>query len=276
MPNRSFSAESILKEYPRLMPDDLFTFRCGPDMDCFTTCCRDVSIVLTPYDVLRLRKAAGLGSTEFLERYTLPLLSSPQKLPVLILRMNPESKECPFLSPQGCGVYADRPWACRMYPLGVAAPKQPTPTDRPFHFVVHEQLCHGHGVGAACSVREYLAGQGIEEYEMMAAPFQEFTLHEFWDGGTALTPEQVAMFYLACYDLDRFRSFVFETRFLELFEVDEARVEALRNDDEELLEFGMHWLRFCLFGEKTMKIRREIREAWPRAETQPAVIGKED
>ena len=36
------------------------------------------------------------------------------------------------------------------------------------------------------------------------------------------------MFYMACYDLDRFRRFVFETRFLQLFEVDEARVEALR------------------------------------------------
>ena len=41
------------------------------------------------------------------------------------------------------------------------------------------------------------------------------------------------MFYMACYDLDRFRRFVFETRFLKLFDVDEARVEALRSDDQE-------------------------------------------
>ncbi|SPE28139.1 conserved hypothetical protein (qmoABC associated) [Acidobacteriia bacterium SbA2] len=69
------------------------------------------------------------------------------------------------------------------------------------------------------------------------------------------------MFYMACYDLDRFRRFVFESRFLELFEVDEARVEALRHDDEELLEFALQWLRFSLFQEKTMKIRREVAEA---------------
>ena len=269
MPDRSFNAETILTECPRLTPGDPFTFRCGQDLDCFTTCCRDVAIALTPYDVLRLRRAACLGSTEFLEKYTLPLLSSPQKFPVLILRMNSESKECPFLSPQGCGVYVDRPWACRMYPLGVAAPDKATPTDRPFHFVVREELCHGHGLGEARSVREWLVEQGIEEYEMMAVPFQELTLHKFWDRETPLTPEQVGMFYLACYDLDRFRRFVFETRFLELFDVDEAKVEALRNDDEELLEFGLLWLRFCLFGDKTMKIRREVKEAWPRTETRP-------
>ena len=79
--------------------------------------------------------------------------------------------------------------------------------------------------------------------------------------GPALTPPQVEMFYMACYDLDRFRRFVFETSFLRLFDVDEARVEALLHDDEELLEFALQWLRFSLFQEKTMKLRREVAEA---------------
>jgi Fe-S-cluster containining protein len=275
MPDPKFTAESILKEQPRLTPRDPFTFRCGRDLDCFTTCCCDVSIVLTPYDVLRLKRAKRLDSSEFLEKYTLPLLGSEQKVPVVILRMDSESRQCPFVSKQGCGVYGDRPWACRMYPLGVAAPQKPTATDQPFHFVVRESLCHGHGLGEERSVSDWIADQGIEEYEMMARPFQELMLHEFWDRATALTPRQAAMFYMACYDLDRFRRFVFESRFLELFEVDEARVEALRGDDEELLEFGLQWLRFCLFGEKTMKVRREVREAARQAEAQPIGPAKE-
>jgi uncharacterized protein len=66
---------------------------------------------------------------------------------------------------------------------------------------------------------------------------------------------------MAAYDLDRFRSFVFDTRFLELFEVDEARVEALRTDDEELLEFAMDWLAFSLFQEKKrMKLTNAAKE----------------
>jgi len=139
------SAEDIFKEQQRMKLDDCFTFRCGRDLDCFTKCCSDVSIVLTPYDVLRLKKALGMDSTEFLAKHTLPLLNPNQKFTLVILRMDPVSKRCPFSSERGCEVYAARPWACRMYPLGLAKPKNPTPDEQPFYFVLHEELCHGHG-----------------------------------------------------------------------------------------------------------------------------------
>jgi Fe-S-cluster containining protein len=268
MPKLVVTAEGILKDQARMTLDDRFTFHCGSDWGCFTACCRDVSIVLTPYDVLRLRRALRMDSTEFLEQYTLPMFSPEQKFPVLILRMDPETKKCPFVSDRGCNVYAHRPWACRMYPLGVAKPKNPTPSDQPFYFVLHEDLCQGHGLGETRSVREWIADQGIEEYEMMGASFQDFALHDSWSRGPALTEQQAEMFYMACYDLDRFRRFVFETRFLKMFEIDEAKVEALRSDDEELLEFAILWLRFSLFYEKTMKIRGEIVEARRQAAEQ--------
>ncbi len=249
------AGNTILKDCPRLGLDDRFAFRCGPDLDCFTRCCRDVSIVLTPYDVLRLKRAAGQDSSELLEKHTLRAQGPGQKFPLVFLKMEGGEKQCPFLSERGCAVYHDRPWACRMYPLGAAEPKRPTAEDQAFHFIVREDLCHGHAQDCTVSVREWLAGQGIEQFEMMGTSFKELTLHDFWDGDKALTPQQADMFYMACYDLDRFRRFVFETRFLQLFQVDEARVEAIRTDDEELLEFGMQWLRFVLFRERTMKIR---------------------
>jgi Fe-S-cluster containining protein len=272
MPDPVVTAEGILKDQARMTLDDQFTFHCGVNLDCFTKCCCDVSIVLTPYDILRLKQALRMDSTEFVEKHTLPIFSPQQKFPMTILRMDPETKRCPFVTEQGCQVYADRPWSCRMYPLGVAKPKNPTPSDQPFYFVLHEELCHGHGEcegqGKTRSVREWITEQGIEEYEMMGASFQELVLHDFWNGEPALTPQQAEMFYMTCYDLDRFRRFVFESRFLELFEIDEARVEALRSDDEELLEFALLWLRFSLFGEKTMKIRREVVEARMQAAPQ--------
>jgi hypothetical protein len=61
---------------------------------------------------------------------------------------------------------------------------------------------------------------------------------------------------MACYDLDRFRRFIFETRFVQLFDIDEARVEALQTDDQELLDFAVQWLRFSIFGERSMKLRQ--------------------
>jgi hypothetical protein len=175
--------------------------------------------------------------------------------------MDPESRRCLFVTEEGCTVYANRPWACRMYPLGLAEPKNPTPVEQGFHFLVQEELCKGHGAGEPRSVREWIVEQGIEEYNMMGASFKELMLHDYWDSGKTLSPAQVDMYYMACYDLDRFRRFVFETRFLQLFEIDEARVEALRTDDLELLDLGMQWLRFSLFQERTMKMSRTAREA---------------
>jgi len=253
--------QAIIRDYPRLSLDDPITFQCDQALDCFTTCCRDVSIVLTPYDVARLKKALGVDSSEFLDKHTISPFTKDQKFPAVLLRMDQATKKCPFVTETGCSVYASRPWACRMYPLGVAEPRNATPADRAFHFLLREDICHGHGLGRARTVREYLAEQGLDEYEAMNASFKELMLHEFWDREEALAPEKLDMYYMACFDLDRFRRFVFETRFLELFEIDEARVEAVRTDDAELLDLAMQWLRFALFGEKTMKINPSVAEA---------------
>jgi Fe-S-cluster containining protein len=258
MAEGTLTQEAILNECPRMTLDDRFTFHCGSDLDCFTQCCANVAIVLTPYDVLRMKHALGMDSSEFIEKHTISPFTEDQKIPAVLIKMDPETKKCPFVNEQGCGIYANRPWACRMYPLGVAAPRNPNDKDSPFHFLVREDLCHGHGVGQECTVRQFLADQGVEEYDMMGAAFRDLMLHDFWDKGEPLPPPQMDMYMMACYDLDRFRRFVFETKFLTLFEVDEARVEAMRTDDVELLDFAMQWLRFSLFHERTMKIRKPL------------------
>jgi uncharacterized protein len=252
--------EAILRDYPRLGLDDSLHFRCDRGLDCFTRCCRDVSIVLTPYDVLRMKKALQVDSAEFLEKYTLIFHTKKQKLPIVLLKMDAEDKRCPFVSEKGCGVYDHRPWACRMYPLGLAEPKDPNPNEHGFYFVIREDLCHGHEKGSTCALREYIAGQGLEAFEMMGASFRQVILNEFWQKDEPLSDEKAEMYITAAYDLDRFRRFVFETRFLDLFDVEEARVEAIRTDDEELLDFAMQWLRFSLFGETTMRMKRAAHE----------------
>ena len=43
-----------------------FNFKCSPGVGCFTRCCGDVTIVLTPYDILRLKNRLGIGSEDFI------------------------------------------------------------------------------------------------------------------------------------------------------------------------------------------------------------------
>lgn len=70
MTENSASPESIIRDYPRLTLEDSFSFQCCQSLECFTRCCNDVTIVLTPYDVIRMKQALHVDSSEFLEKYT--------------------------------------------------------------------------------------------------------------------------------------------------------------------------------------------------------------
>ncbi len=257
--------EKIVTDYPRLGPDDNFQFGCHPGVSCFNQCCGDVNIFLSPYDVLRMKKRLDMTSSEFLEKYTFLPVQKDMKTPVVVLRLNDdEAKTCQFLTEGGCGIYSDRPWPCRMYPLGLAAQKD-TPDgwrgDR-FYFLMEEEGCKGFSEPREWTVRQWLEDQGLEEYDEWGEAFKELTLHKFFEDGGTLSPERMHMMYTACYDLDKFREFVFESTLLQKFVVDEDFVEEMRYDDEVLLRFAFLWLRFSLFGEKTVQVKADVVESF--------------
>ncbi|MFP5207133.1 MAG: YkgJ family cysteine cluster protein [Acidobacteriota bacterium] len=250
--------QEILEKRPRLGLDARFTFRCGPDRECFNRCCSDVSILLSPYDVLRLKRALHLDSSEFLEKHALVMRSRERQVPVVLLRMNEETRDCPFVGESGCSVYPHRPWACRMYPLGMAEPKEPEAAAQRFYFLVTEAICQGHRGPDEHSVRDWIGEQEIEAFDQMQGPFLALLSHPGWDAPESRTQAKLDMYLMALYDLDRFRRFVFDTRFLALLEVEESRMQAIAEDDEELLEFAIDWLAFSLFHEKTMRLRKPV------------------
>lgn len=251
--------EAILKESPRLTENDTFQFACGKNSPCFTQCCGDVNIALTPYDVLRIRKHLGIPSGEFINRYTIVPFSKDHKFPLVLLKMrDDERKSCHFVGEAGCTIYEDRPWACRMYPVGVASPA--TPEDEKFFFIIHEDACQGHNEGNKWSIASWMADQGVQEYDALGEEFKGIALHPFFQKGGTLTPAQMDMLFMVLYDLDKFRRFIFESSFLQKFNITETEIEAARGDDVRLLRLGFRWLKFCLFGEKVMEIKPEVRE----------------
>jgi Fe-S-cluster containining protein len=250
------NTNQMVENSPRMGLDTQFQFQCGPERECFNRCCADVAILLSPYDVLRLKKAMRMDSSAFLEKYTLTMRSRDSKLPVVFLRMDEESRKCPFVGESGCTVYRHRPWACRMYPLGMAEPAGQNASAGRFYFLVKESLCQGHQNGSERSVRDWIDNQELEAFDLMQAPFLELMAHPQWQSPEALSQEKLDMYFMSIYDLDRFRRFVFDTRFLEFFDIDESRVQAIAQDDEELLEFAFDWLAFSLFREKRMKIKK--------------------
>ena len=104
---------------PRFEEVHVFQFNCAPGVSCFTNCCQDITIVLTPYDVLRLKNSLNISSGDFLEKHTIILPKKGHLIPLVILKMNESDKKCPFVTQDGCTVYEDRPWPCRLYPLDI-------------------------------------------------------------------------------------------------------------------------------------------------------------
>jgi len=269
--------EEILADFPRLGSDDSFEFGCHPGVSCFNQCCGDVNIVLTPYDVLRMKKRLGMTSSEFLEKHALTPVHEDMRTPLVLLRMtDDEGKTCAFLTDEGCGIYSDRPWPCRMYPLGMASQKD-TPDGwrgERFYFLMKEEACKGWGEKQTSTVKEWIDNQGIDEYDEWGAHFTELELHEFFEQGGVLPPEKMHMLFTACYDLDKFRVFVFDSTLLQRFDVHEEFIEEMRYSDEALLRFAFLWVRFSVFGEPTVRLRPGIADAFKGSLDKKELFGQ--
>jgi Fe-S-cluster containining protein len=262
--------EKILKEYPRMTKNDKFTFACHPGVSCFNKCCNDVNIFLTPYDIARLRSRLGISSSEFLEKYTILPIEENLKHPIVMLKMEDDTLNCHLVSDKGCTVYEDRPWACRMYPIGVASPNEveEARNEEEFYFLLKEDVCEGFKEGREWSVMEWMDDQGIKEYNEIGKLFKEISLHKGFIKNKKIEPVKLEMFFMACYDIDKFRDFLYESTFFKRFDVEKEKIEKMKTDDVELLKFGFDWIKYSLFGEKTMKVRDEDKVLGPQSFTR--------
>ncbi len=234
-----------------------FRFACRKALPCFTRCCANLDLALSPYDVLRLKNRIGLSSEAFLEKYTTVSINQAYGLPLVRLKMiEDKKKRCPFVTPDGCEVYEDRPGACRIYPLGLAASKiRQGYKAGEYYFAVREPHCLGFKQDVEWTVQEWIKNQGLDEYNAMNDLFMDIIAGKSTNTIKALDDRKLRMFYMACYSLDDFRRFIFETTFLDKFDISPHGLTDIRTNDTELMRLACDWLRFALFGEKTIHLQ---------------------
>ncbi len=245
-------------EMTPLARSDTFRFACHPGVPCFTECCRNLNLVLAPYDLLRLKKALRVGSKELLSLYTDQKPGNAPPMPMVYLRMaQNEERSCPFVTPEGCTIYEDRPTPCRLYPVGRGAGRDKTQ----MFFTIKEPHCRGFEESRGWTLDEWVADQGLKRYTFMNDLWTEVVMDRRFPRMMSETPKKYQMFFLASYSLDMFREFVFGSRFLEMFSFPEELVEPWREDDDALLVLAMKWLRFSILGEMSLDIRDEVARA---------------
>jgi Fe-S-cluster containining protein len=237
----------------RLGLNSQFKFKCHKDVKCFTKCCRGIRIVLTPYDIIRLKKNLQLSSEAFLAIYTEPQLLEKTDLPVVLLKLlDDEQNSCPYVRDEGCIVYEDRPSTCRYYPLGVATLQHKEGADDDgFFFFVNEPHCLGFEEDQEWTVAEWRKDQGVDIHDDINAEWTDLVVRKrSFPSSIKLTDKAKQLFFMVSYNIDKFREFVFESTFLERYAVDEETQKAIREDDVRLLQFGLEWLKGILFKDK--------------------------
>jgi hypothetical protein len=185
-----------------------------------------------------MKNGLGISSTEFLEKYTKRLLASNTFLPAVQFKMDEENKKrCYFVGEKGCGIYEQRPWSCRMYPLDHSGEAET------FTPMVDSTRCLGLKENTVWKLRDWLQDQGLGPYNDWNLRFAELTEDEKVTSWRKRYPRGVDIFYLACYDLDRFREQVFKEKLFEMLEEDSVDQDKLKTDDLALLEFAFTWLK---------------------------------
>ena len=243
----------------QLTENSRFQFKCHPGVPCFTQCCRGIDIMLTPYDVIRIKNRMGIPSEDFLALYTKPQLLETTDLPVITLKMmDDEQRSCPFVREDGCIIYEDRPTTCRYYPLGVATLSYKEQQEGGFYIFINEPHCKGFDEKDQWTVTEWRKNQGLDIHDEINGLWADLIVRKkSIPANVRLTEKTKKMFFTASYDMDGFRRFVFESSFLTLYDIDRKTLEEIRSDEIALLRFGFNWLKWLMFKEGDFQLNAD-------------------
>lgn len=255
-----------------LSADSTIKFRCYKGISCYNACCKQADITLTPYDIIRLKKRFEMSSGEFLKQHTVPFEMDADKVPGVKMKTTDEGA-CLFMNEEGCSVYEDRPTSCRYYPLGhLALRHKDTSEDEAHYVLIEESHCKGHLEDREIQIRDYLAEQDVAMYKEMNREWLQLILKKKSGGPSVGKPPEssLQLYFMACFDMDRFRRFVMSDAFKKSYDLPETTYEVLQQDDIALMKFGFQLMRQVLFAENTIpqqegvweKRSQEREEVW--------------
>ena len=243
----------------RLRGSDRFTFQCRPELSCFNQCCRNLNLFLYPYDVLRLRQGLGISTDVFLEEYVDVVMRKGNFFPEVLLRMSDnEDRTCIFSQESGCRVYKDRPYTCRTFPVeyGLQYAGQSRKPSL-MGFFRPPEFCLGRHETHAWTLQTWSGDQGAVTHQEMSRKW--FEVKQLFQknpwGREGPQGSRAKMAFMASYNLEAFRRFVFESSLLKRYKVKTDLLKKLHRDDVELMLFGFEWIRLFVWGIQGKKIR---------------------
>jgi Fe-S-cluster containining protein len=231
-----------------------FHFHCHSGLACFNRCCREATIILSPYDILRLSRRLSLTTGEFLRRHARREVEGYSGLPLVLVKPA-RSGGCPFLGEAGCTVYGDRPAACRLFPVTQGSELSPAGV-RDRLFLRRLDYCQGFSGDQEWTVAAWQADQGFGEFDRPRRAWLQLLLKQAQLDRPSLDDRIVSQFYMVAYDLDAFCTFVFDSAFLPAHGLTLEKALLLRTDELALLRFSAAYLESLLFPEEALSLKR--------------------
>jgi Fe-S-cluster containining protein len=239
----------------RLEKNDTFSFHCHSELVCFNRCCHNLNLFLYPYDIVRLKDRFNITADRFIDTYVDVILRNSNFFPEVLLRMSEDKdRACPFLIKTGCSVYPDRPDTCRMFPLeqGLLYDAKSKKTKR-IHYFRPADFCLGQYENKKWTTQLWSRDQDAVIYNDMTARWAELKRLFQKDPWGIEGPKgpKGKMAFMATYNMDRFRDFVFNSSFLKRYKVKSALLKKIRVHDVELMKFGFEWVKYFIWGIQT-------------------------
>ena len=244
----------------RLGRMDQFLFQCRPELACFNQCCRNLNLFLYPYDVIRLKRILDISSEAFLDRYVDIVMRAGNYFPDVLLKMSETSdRACIFSEKKGCRVYTERPYTCRTFPVEYGLQYKGNGRNPELvGFLRPPDFCLGPQADEQWTLQSWAHDQEADTHQKMAQQWSEVKRlfqKDPW-GTEGPQGERAKMAFMASYNMDAFRAFVYGSSLLKRFKVKTALIKRLRTDDVALMRFGFDWIRLTVWGLSSKQIRR--------------------
>ena len=113
--------------------------------------------------------------------------------------------------------------------------------------LIKESYCLGSNQGKKWTIRQWEEGQETGIYNEMNDLLMEIISlkNRLMPGRIDVKSEY--LYYMACYNLDTFRSHIFEKGILDNLNLDSETLNEVKDDDKALLKLGFQWIKQTLF-----------------------------
>lgn len=142
--------------------DDTFPFHCR---SCGKCCRHRYDISLSAFDLYRIAQFFGRPTRDIIDRYCIFHIEGG--VPIVYLKANPATGDCPFLRQKKCSVHSVKPSVCRLFPLGrtfLTPSLDMSKLDEvKIGFLVMENV-NCNAKDRVQSIRQWIGLEGTEEY----------------------------------------------------------------------------------------------------------------